>query len=424
MNGRQERRWLAAPVFLLATIAAGASVPVARPATTYEAGQYSPEIAPYVDFLSAPALPDAAHYVLSLFDDADVVVLGERAHPEITQYELILKIVSDPRFIQRVGHVFTEIGAITVEPAITDFLTAEGLGDAERDARLRDIYRDFSEEVLWARFNYYDLLRRVYELNQTLPKDKKVLIHPVGLAFTWQGMTEEAYGAYMASKGDRDRRLAEHVVEGLAEIARARHGDAKALVIMNYRHSFPHLEFPNGGRLDNTTGFLLEMLPGRVRNVMLNAPAVVAASSDDDVEVGLVQDGRWDAAFAVTGNAPVGFDFAGTPFGVDSFDYFPFGTEGLTYSDVYSGFVFYKPISEHRLVNGIPGIVDEAFANEIRRRLKIAGRYESEEQMREFIASRNAQEARGYESVFRVRVPFLEQIGRWMEARKPPAGAR
>jgi hypothetical protein len=385
-----------------------------------EIAEHAPEIDEYVAFLTDADRMSPVDYVLGLFDEADVVVLGERAHPEITQYDLILSIISDPRFSERVGHVFTEIGASTTAPEIEAFLSAEDLTEAERDARRIRIYRDFSEEVLWGRLNYYDMLGRVYDLNQTLSRERKIHIQPVGLPFTWRGMTREAYLKYMSSKGDRDRRMARRIAEDLRHVEASRPGPAKALVIMNYRHAFPHLVLPSGDTLANATGYLLEMLPGRVRNVMLNSLAITGGTSEADIEMGLVQDGRWDAAFAVTGDRPVGFDFPGSPFGADSFDFFPFGTEGLTYGDMFAGFVFYEPVSRHQLVEGVPGIVDEAFARELRQRMEIAQDYYGTEEEREaYLASRARVDTLTYQDMARIPVPFERQMGQWMKQREP-----
>jgi hypothetical protein len=214
--------------------------------------------------------------------------------------------------------------------------------------------------------------------------------------------------------------MARRVVEDLRHVAASRPGPAKALVIMNYRHAFPHLVLPSGDTLANTTGYLLEMLPGRVRNVMLNSLAITGGTSEADIEMGLVQDGRWDAAFAVTGNRPVGFDFPGSPFGEDSFDFFPFGTEGLTYADMFAGFVFYEPVSQHLLVEGAPGIVDEAFARELRQRMEIAQDYYGTEEEREaYLASRARVDTLTYEDMARIQVPLEQQMGQWMKRREP-----
>lgn len=47
---------------------------------------------------------------MGLFDRYDVVILGERDHRDTTQYDLIEQIMSDPRFIDQVGLIMTEIG--------------------------------------------------------------------------------------------------------------------------------------------------------------------------------------------------------------------------------------------------------------------------------------------------------------------------
>jgi len=376
---------------------------------------HSPDIDRYVTFLTVGDRLAPVDYVLGLFDQADVVVLGERLHSETTQYDLVMDIISDPRFIEQVGNIFTEIGSISTEPGITRFLDAEGLTDAERDAWRMRIYRDFSREVLWGRFNYYDMLGRVYDLNQSLARERKIHLHPVDKPFRWEGMTREAYDREMSSTGDRDLRIAENVVNGLHAIAAAHGGTAKALVIMNFRHAFTHLVFPNGDTLHNATGYLMEMLPGQVRNVMINSVAIVGGTSDADIELGLVQDGRWDAAFEVTGDRPVGFDFDGSPFGMDGFDYFPFGTEGMTYADIFTGFIFYQPVSAHRLVEGVPGIVNDSFASELRRRMDIAASYYGTDEEREtYLASRARVDTVSYETTARVPVPFRTAMDRWI----------
>ncbi len=41
----------------------------------------------------------AKDYVISLFEDHDIVILCERHHADMTQYELFMEIVKDPYFI-------------------------------------------------------------------------------------------------------------------------------------------------------------------------------------------------------------------------------------------------------------------------------------------------------------------------------------
>ena len=69
----------------------------------------SPKIEEYVDFIN-DCNTSPVDYVMGLFDRYDVVILGERDHRDTTQYDLIEQIMSDPRFIDQVGLIMTEIG--------------------------------------------------------------------------------------------------------------------------------------------------------------------------------------------------------------------------------------------------------------------------------------------------------------------------
>ncbi len=51
---------------------------------------------------------DPVDYVFDLFQKYDIVEISERLHPEYTQYDLYSKIVGDPRFVERVGNIFTK----------------------------------------------------------------------------------------------------------------------------------------------------------------------------------------------------------------------------------------------------------------------------------------------------------------------------
>ena len=99
--------------------------------------------------------------------------------------------------------------------------------------------------------------------------------------------------------------------------------------------------------LSNCCEFLGRARPGRVANVRLNEDPFWPAAG-----------GTWNDAFAQTGNRPAGFDLAGSPFGEDPFDLFPFSPAvrgRLKYRDVFTGFVFLNPSSAQYGLEGIPG---------------------------------------------------------------------
>ena len=86
----------------------------------------------YEDFLADQHL-SAKEYILSLFEKYDIVILCERDHREITQYDLILDVISDKRFRSEVGNIYTEIGNFQRNDILNEFLCNDAL--SERAAR-------------------------------------------------------------------------------------------------------------------------------------------------------------------------------------------------------------------------------------------------------------------------------------------------
>jgi hypothetical protein len=122
--------------------------------------------------------------------------------------------------------------------------------------------------------------------------------------------------------------------------------------------------------------------PGKVANVMINSMAFVAGSTDQKVLLTAIQEGKWDAAFAVRKDPDLGFDFKDSPFGEDIFDYFPYPT-GWRYQDAFTGFVFVKPLRAHRMSSGVPQLLDLAppALSEFVARLRLAGPDQTDDEM-------------------------------------------
>ena len=97
----------------------------------------------YVEFLKNHQ-QNPVDYILDLFKKADIVILCERAHPEITQYQLIIDIIKDKRFIEKVGHVFHEIGNHQLQPYVEKFLMNDKLSPEQVKERLFHIIRNCS----------------------------------------------------------------------------------------------------------------------------------------------------------------------------------------------------------------------------------------------------------------------------------------
>jgi len=313
----------------------------------------------YVSFLENDH-PDAKEYILQLFDKYDIVVLCEREHTETTQYDLIFDVISDQRFVDNVGNVFSEVGVMTMQPYLDEFMRMDNLSEKEVQDRMVHISTNLSFWPVWDKTNFNNYLNRLYTLNQSLPDSSRINHYLSDVPFSWEGMTRAKYSSFRkALLSDRDKIMADRIETKFKEILASDSKRRKCLVIMNYRHGFGLVKDPAGKMLgDNTCAYLYQAFPQRTANVLINTVALGPVAN-----MCPIQNGKWDAAFRAMGNPSLGFDFARSPFGKDQFDmYSDKGWTDHSYQDVFTGFVFFQPLDKHITELGIPGL-DESFTD-------------------------------------------------------------
>ncbi|MBN1918422.1 MAG: hypothetical protein JW889_10960 [Verrucomicrobia bacterium] len=335
--------------------------------------QHDEAIEPYIAFLHEQET-GPVDYVLGLFENNDVVILCERAHPEVTQWDLIYAITSDPRFIRDVGVVYTEYGAATMQARLDELMASPDLAPDEVDARLIHIMRNWSFWPVWANQNFFDYLKKLHELNATLPAEQKVRLYFSDIPMDWEVMTkQELDEAWRTLVWNRDVLIAQRIFDQQRRLVESG-ARRKCLVILNYRHAFRPVRNEQGEFANNVGTYLFQAFPGRVANVLINTVRPVDATDEFHAAFDLIHDGKWDAAFEAAGNPARGFDLAGSPFGADTFDLFPFDKTiaALKYQDVFTGFVFYKALSDQKSVVGVRGLLDEAFVKLVRQRCHLS----------------------------------------------------
>jgi hypothetical protein len=160
----------------------------------------------------------------------------------------------------------------------------------------------------------------------------------------------------------------------------------KGLVIMNHRHGFGLIRDRNGKKTSHffntycTTAFLMDALPGKVCNVLINRVPFGVGNV-----FGPVQHGKWDKAFEIAGNPNVGFNFENSPFGSDNFDDYLWNSSAeLQYKDVFTGFIFYKPLEKHINKIGFPYMLYH-FEDSLIRRSRCLGESFSEVNKNEIV---------------------------------------
>jgi hypothetical protein len=288
-----------------------------------------------------------------LFEKYDVVVISERLHPEYTQYDLYSKIVEDPRFKERVGNIFSETGSVSFQDTLNSLLRTKFKSEDSLNKYTALLQRN-SNGVwpLWDNTNMFDMLKRVNRLNTSLADTSQQLHwYFTDLPVDWGKMTKETqHAAYTDKRRDS---LEASVVINVHNRVISKQCRKKSLVIMNTRHGYGHIDkrFPQSvqDEFHGTTAFLQEALPGRVANIMIHSITQKYAYMFTPT-----QNGKWDRVFEDIGNPDAGFDFSGSPFGDDKFDLAFIYTKGMLFKDVFTGYIFYKPLNAHYKKEGFP----------------------------------------------------------------------
>jgi hypothetical protein len=167
----------------------------------------------------------------------------------------------------------------------------------------------------------------------------------------------------LKDKVDRDSIMAYIIINKFKNIQKNEYRK-KCLVITNTRHAYGSIK--KDGRetnvFDSEGSYIFKSFPSHTANVMLNSLAFNASvilPTDKFMFLNAIQKGKWDRAFEENKNRPVGFDFKGSPFGKDAFDYFPYSyyfphVTNLKYEDVFTGFIFNNPISKWKIDTSYP----------------------------------------------------------------------
>lgn len=338
------------------------------------------EVKKYADFVKRNS-QDPVEYVFDLFSKYDIVVLSERVHSEYTQYDLISKIVKDDRFFKQVGNIFTEQGSVSFQDTVNTYLHTLYANEDELNKSTALLQRNSNGvQELWDYTNLFDFLKMVNKLNCTIEDSSKINWYFTDLPVNWETTTAENHLKGYTPQ-IRDSIMADHVIQKYNDVI-LKQKRKKALVIMNSQHGYGLINIKSGissnwmnknipvySYVNNkgTTTSLMKNFPGKVANVLINT-----VSQKYGPVLMPVQNGKWDAAFSVAGNTDVGFNFAGSPFGEDKFDLFYFIPKSITYKDVFTGFIFYKPLKSHIKKNGFPHEFDN-FEDTLLRRASCVG---------------------------------------------------
>lgn len=314
-------------------------------------------------------------YIFELFETNDIIILGERDHRDTTQYDLILDILKDKRFVEKIGHIYTEVGVVNQTEWANKIVKGNYKNKETFEKDFVKLYRELDFNPLWDKYNMIKYLKGIYEINRNLDNEAKITIGLTDCAFEWNNMSHEKYMKFVNTnlkpRNVRDSIMASNFMQ-LYEQQTSINGQKKALLIQSRPHAI-NLDISYKKRKIKKTGsFIKDRYGDKVKIIVFNwyewmPPEWYKWMPEHPIQ--LTNQGRWDAAFEMTGNKSIGFNIENSPFGLTEFDYAY--EQGIKYQDVIDGIIFYLPFYQFTCTRGLPNIVDVEFAKKYIKRTDI-----------------------------------------------------
>ena len=334
-----------------------------------------PQISPSLDLKTISNVVEyiASHYqspeqyVLSKFNDHDIVFLGE-----------FHRIKHDPEFVQRLIPLLHNAGVnyLGYESARRrDQVLIDSLLNAPSyDEQLARLIT-FKEFVHWGYQEYVDIFKAAWKLNQTLsPGSRRFRILGLNNSPDWSVIKtpeDRDKGAVMALVWHSETE--EDWAKVLFDVVVSQGG--KALVYCGSHHAFTEYRQPiviNGKFIrfgDTRVGnAVFQRIGKRAFTIKLHAPWISADGYDQPPV--LAADGYIDAMLnkLEPKYQRVGFDLAGTPFGSlpGETSIYRFGYKHFTLDTIYDGYVCQGPLASYKGVTAIRDFVNETNLGEAR----------------------------------------------------------
>ena len=296
-----------------------------------------------------------------------LVIYGE-IHFRKVSWDLMRQLIKAPEFHNTTGTVFLELST-NAQPLLDTFFKNE-----KKDSSIiLDILR--KEDLTgWLDRGMYDFILDLWDLNNSLPKDKKinVVVTDSPRVFYSSITTKEQYDTLVKEPADRNECMAD-IIE---KTVRSSQDKRSGLFIVGSGHAYKSSAlnrslYLKSGR--SAAAILSERLGKKsVFSIFTHSPVI----SNNGYVYGKIRKGLFDYAFEKNGNNQVAFTLRNSPFGKELFDASSsicFDMKAGTFEDNYDGYIFLQPLNEELKNISLYEIFTDDFISEIKRRAHIIG---------------------------------------------------
>ena len=307
-------------------------------------------------------------FLLDALTKYSLVIYGE-VHRRKISWDFLSSVIADPRFSETVGTVFVELPAYQ-QSEIDKFYASKEL-DADV---LLEIFR--SEQVDgWYDKGEYEFLINIWKLNQTLPADKQIRVILTDEQAPWKFLnTSEEFKKFEENFMDRNTRMA-NVVE---QTIKTKTDKRNCLFTVGYMHAYKShvpggFSSVEGQEPDLSAGAQLVQRLSE-KNVFIIFQHVPMGTNSG--ALGFIRQGLFDTVFEMSGNKPVAFHLADSPFGMEPFDAdfeMSFDNMAGNFADNFDGYIFFQSIKNEDADYLLYDVISDQFIDEMKRRITLLG---------------------------------------------------
>jgi hypothetical protein len=310
---------------------------------------------PFVDFLRREAA-DPRTFLLKTLAGHAVTVLGE-VHNRPRYWAFNSALVRSPEFARETGVIYLEF-PVNDQPLMDRFLAAPTNDPAPVVEMLRDLF-----EMGWPDQPTVEFCQAVWEVNQTLPKERRLRIVLVDMARPWREIQKrEDWQKYDVN---RDEFMADNI---LRDLRKHRRDTRHALFIVGWMHATKNLVRAGGEPIDSA-GRRLQQALGST-NVLAVFPHCPVMSNQGGLN-GRLALGLFETAFATLTNRPMAFPLDHGPFGELPFDASMESTTSDPYRAGFDAFLYLGPLEDEIMSPLVPGFYTDEYAREVDRRCRL-----------------------------------------------------
>lgn len=322
------------------------------------------DVAPFLDYISDIKL-SPEEFLLEMLGSHKLVINGEY-HRRQVSWDMLERLISLPDFPDVVGCIFMELPS-WLQSSMDSFM----LSDTLNSNYIIRIFQDVQINGWWDR-GEFDFLCKLWQVNRSLPNDKKIRIVLADYQLPYSKITKKEEARTLE---DRNTHMANVVVNVIEHSTDKRH----FLFLVGCGHAYKSSQ---AGFASAADGKDAELTAGaQIANSIGNENVFtvfqhVMPGDNRGGNKSAIRGGIFDAAFEQNGNKPIGFRLAGSPFGAEPFDgiyEIKYKTATGSYQDNFDGYLFLAPLANEPRNIPLTEIFTDEFVAEIQRRASVMG---------------------------------------------------